>query len=36
MTNANYILRAEGINKSFGAVTAANDININIQSGEKV
>ena len=36
MTSTNYILKAEGINKSFGAVIAANDININIQSGEKV
>lgn len=36
MPNNKYVLRAEGINKSFGAVVAAHDININISKGEKV
>ena len=30
------LLRAENVNKSFGAVVAANNININIDKGEKV
>ena len=33
MPNNKYVLRAEGINKSFGAVVAAHDININISKG---
>jgi len=28
---SNYILEATGLNKSFGAVTAAKDINISIE-----
>ena len=30
------LLRAENVNKSFGAVVTANNININIDKGEKV
>ena len=36
MSDKSNLLRAEGINKSFGAVIAAKDININIQKGERV
>ena len=31
MSKNNDLLRAEGINKSFGAVTAAKDINVGIK-----
>jgi branched-chain amino acid transport system ATP-binding protein len=30
------LLRVEGINKTFGAVVAAKDINMTIQKGERV
>ena len=33
---SNNLLSAKNINKSFGAVIAANDVNIDIQKGEKV
>ena len=36
MSNNDDLLRAEGINKSFGAVTAAKDINVGIKKGERV
>ena len=36
MSKNNDLLRAEGINKSFGAVTAAKDINVGIKKGERV
>ena len=36
MSDKSNLLRAEGINKSFGAVIAAKDININIEKGERV
>ncbi|MSQ65531.1 MAG: ABC transporter ATP-binding protein [Limnohabitans sp.] len=34
--SADFLLQAQGLNKSFGAVVAAQDININISSGERV
>ena len=36
MSDNDLILKAMGINKSFGAVVAANDINIDIKKGERV
>ena len=36
MSNNDDLLRAENINKSFGAVVAAKDINVGIRKGERV
>ncbi len=35
MSDNDLILKAMGINKSFGAVVAANDINIDIKNNSK-
>ena len=34
--SSEFLLQAQALNKSFGAVVAAQDININIRSGERV
>ena len=34
--SSEFLLQAQGLNKSFGAVVAAQDINISIRSGERV